>query len=151
MKLITDFFKNRKIPFYIGLGMAVFSVLVGIVYAVLMRGIKYDVSLLPVALMIGGGVAFGVCALLRVSRTGAGIMAIAAFASLLACAVSVYEYVMMQVMNSLSFEGIVAAEGVMSILVCGILLLVCTIVCNVLAWLPMEKVKAIEFYRELKA
>ena len=151
MKFFTDFFKERRIPFYVGLGMAVFFIVVAILYVALMSGVNYEVSFLPVSLMIIGGVAFGVCAILRVSRTGAGIMAVLAFFSFLSCAVSVYEYVMMQVMNSLSFEGIVAAEGVMSILVCAVLLLVCTVVSNVLAWLPMDKVKAIAFYRGIKA
>ncbi len=136
MQLFKDFFKNRTIKFYIAMGAAVLSIITGIVYGAAVAVLDEGISVAPTVMCIVAALIFAVCALFRLSRIGMAAVGIIDLFALFIFLVTGYEYPIEQAMVVSNAWQI---KGMISIIVCAAMMLVCIILANVFAWLRLDK------------
>lgn len=136
MQIFTDFFKNRTIKFYIAMGIAAFSVIVGIVYGAAVATLDDGISVAPTVMCILAAVVFAVCALFRLSRVGMAAVGVLDIFALFIFLVTGYEYPIEQAMVSSNVWDI---EGIVAIIAVAAMMLICIIAANVFAWLRLDK------------
>ena len=136
MKLISKFFSDKTVPFYVALGAAALSVVTGIVYAAALGGLSGYVSFVPLILLIVGAVAFIGLSLLGSPRAGAAIMTAADFGAFLVYVGTIYAYPIDAAMSVGSASDI---KELPMIIAAGALMLICAIASDAVAWMKMTK------------
>lgn len=135
-----NYFHGRTAAFYVSFAMAIISILVAILYPALLSGnaeIAKYLSYIPLALLLVAAIAFIGLSFIDLSNLGAAIMAVMDFAAFIVFVITIYEYPIEKVMV---ISNIFEIEGLVAIVVCGVLMLVAAIVSNVSAWLKQTKV-----------
>lgn len=139
--LSASYFKQRSIPFYIGVGAALLSIIAGIVYIGVLSGLDAKfLSGTVIALPIVGGILYLIGSLFRQTRWGAILMTTLDFISLIVFALTVYEYPLEQVMVISNVMDIPFMKGIIFV---AVLLLLTTILSNVVCYLPLGKKKEV--------
>ncbi len=134
----NQFIKTRNISFFVALGVAVLSVIVGIIAVATLS--EYGTAWPTVLLTLVGFVAFVLLSLVGKEGMGAGALAGCNFAALLLLVVGEYEYFLVEIQNQAmgSFD-LGSVEGLYALIAVAVLLLVCAVAANVLAWLRLKK------------
>lgn len=135
--LFKTFFKERKIPFFIGLGAAILSALTGILYISCLGGLDHKyINVLVIVLPILGCIAYLLGAFFKYAKAGAIAMTALDFASLIVFAITIYEYPLEQVMV---ISNIMDIPYMGSIIFIAILFVLSIVISNVVSYLPLEK------------
>lgn len=137
MDFIKNYFKSKNVAFYIGLFFALFSIVSAIVYGVSLSAIE-EQSAVPTVLLVLAGVAFVGLSLIGQDKYGAALMGILDFIALIVYIATIYPYPLSQTMTSSSFGDI---PYIGSIIACAVLMVICAIGANVLAWIRMTRKK----------
>lgn len=135
----NHFIKTRNISFFVALGVAVLSVIVGIIAVATLS--EYGTAWPTVLLTLVGFVAFVLLSLVGKEGMGAGALAGCNFAALLLLVVGEYEYFLTEIQAQAMGAGfnLGAVEGLYALIAVAVLLLVCAVAANVLAWLRLKK------------
>ncbi len=135
--LFKTFLKDRKIPFFIGLGTAILSALAGILYISCLGGLDHKyINALVVVLPILGCVAYLLAAFFKCTRAGAIAMTALDFAALIVFAITIYEYPLEQVMV---ISNVMDIPYMGSIIFVAIIFVLSIVISNVVSYLPLEK------------
>ena len=140
-QFFTDFIKTRKITYYIALGVAFIAFIMGIVATASLA--DAGATALPLVFTLIGLLAFAGLSVIGLEKIGAGLVSFASFGALVATVCEVYEYFHDAITNqAMGGFNVFAIEGVSALLACVILLVICAVVANVLAWLKLKKENA---------
>lgn len=134
-----NYLHGRTAAFYVAFAMAIVSILVAILYPALLGGnaeIAKYLSYIPLALLLVASIAFIGLSFIDLSNLGTAIMAVMDFAAFIVFVITIYEYPIEKVMV---ISNIFEIEGLVVIVVSGVLMLVAAIVSNVCAWLKQTK------------
>lgn len=135
-EMFTTYFKNRSVMFYIGFGVSVLSIVIGIVYISVLSPISSYTRAYIAVLPILAGICYLLAGLFKKTRIGAVAMAILNFSTFLCYAGTIYNYPIEQAMV---VTDILAIPYLITIIVIAVIMLLTTILSNVLIWTPLEK------------
>lgn len=132
--LFTGYFRNRTVPFFIGLGSAGLSILLSILYPTLLSSISEYTSVSVTLLLVFGGIAYLLLSLYREVNLNAFALALMEFAAGLVMIATVYPYIMMQGMSEEIING-----TVITLIVLLVFIFLNAILATVVAWMPLSK------------
>lgn len=135
MNLFKNYFKERKITFFVGLGFAFLSLLTGILYLALLSPIKEYTQVYIFFLLLLGALSYAIAGLFRYTKIGAFIMTLLNFISLIAFILTIYDYPITQLMTISNFFDV---PHIGSIIVLAVLWIVITVGGNVLCWMKLD-------------
>lgn len=139
--LFKNYFKERKITFYIAFSMAVLSIITSIVYLVTLGHLEKYISYGVFSLFLIGGLAFLILSYFRLSNLGAGLLSLISFAGFLVYLATIYGYPIEQIMV---IPNIFDIKEIPAIIFCAGLMIICAITSNVCAWMGLNKAKQAE-------
>lgn len=135
---VSDFFKTRKITYYIVLGFAVIALINGIIATAGLS--QAGANALPFALTLIGLVAFLILSPIGQEKFGAGFAAFASFGALVATVCQVFEYFIAEIQGqAMTGFDIAAVKGMSLFIACTVIFVICSVAMGVLAWLKLSK------------
>ena len=137
-KFFADFVKTRKVTYYVVLGLAVSAFVMGIVAAAPLS--VAGATVLPLVFTLLGLLIFVGLSVIGQEKFGAGAVSLAAFISLAVLICEVFEHYLGVIQDqAMGGFNIFAIEGIVALIVCVAVFLVCSIAANVLSWLKLTK------------
>ena len=137
-KFIKRFIETRNVAYYVALGVALLSAVIGIVSGASLA--FAGETALTVVLPLLGLVAFVALSALGQEKTGAAASGLLTFGALIALVCGVYGHFLTAIQNqSMGGFDLGAIDGFFTLIVCAVLLVVCAVAANVLAWLRLKK------------
>lgn len=137
-EFIKNFIETRNVTFYIALGVALVSAIVGIISGAALA--FAGETALTVVLPLLGLVAFLGLSAVGQEKIGAAASGLLTFGALIALVCGVYSHFLTAIQNqSMGGFDLGAIEGFFTLIVCVVLLIVCAVATNVLAWLRLKK------------
>lgn len=137
-KFFADFIKTRKVTYYVVLGLAVSAFVMGIVAAATLS--VAGATVLPLVFTLFGLLIFVGLSIIGQEKFGAGAVSLAAFISLAVLVCEVFEYYLGKIQDqAMGGFNIFEIEGIVALIVCVAVFLVCAIAANVLSWLKLAK------------
>lgn len=137
LNLVKNYFKNRTLAFYFSLGVALLTLITGIVYAATILPLDDRASVFPIVMLIIGALLVPIFALFRLTRIGLGCMSLLTFFAFILYLISIYEYPIEQAMN---VSNIWEITGMTNIIVVAVMMFIFFIASNVLAYIKQEKI-----------
>lgn len=143
MEFIKKYFKDKTVAFYIALALAAVSVVTAIIYASVFGGKQEYMSWAGFALMLLAGAAFFGLSVFGFEKWGIAAMTLLDFAALLVSALVTYNYFVGFAING--GVGAAFADGAaVMFVVCVLLLIICCVAGNVVAWLSVRKKRKVD-------
>ncbi len=137
----TDFIATRKITYYIVLGLSVLAFIMGIVATASLA--DAGATALPLVFTLLGLLVFLGLSVIGLEKFGAGVVSLASFISLVVLVCEVFEFYLGAIQDqAMGGFNIFEIEGIVALIVCVAVFLVCSIAVNVMAWLKLSKPKA---------
>ena len=138
--MIKKFFKSKRSAYYVGLFVALITIITALVYYFTLAEIP-ERSIIPMILMLSGAGAFILLSLIGLDGHGAATMALLNFAAIITYVCTIYNYPIAQMMTISNFFDI---PYIIEIILSAALMIICALLSNLMAWMPMKdkKVKA---------
>ena len=135
MNFIKKYFEDKTIPFYVGLGVSLISIITAIVYSATLGHLKEYVTVAVTLLLVFGPIIYIGLSFVKLQKLGMFIMTGLDFAALITYICTIYKYPITKVMDTNILE---LAELPAIITVAALAIIVC-IAGNVLCWLNLKK------------
>lgn len=137
--MIKEFFKDKTIEFYIQAGVGLLGIVGAIIYAATFAGSEY-MSWMGFSFVLIAFVAFAALSIFGFSRFAVPAMAVFHFAAFVVSILKSYNYLVSFAING-GAEAALKDGKVISLIITVVILLVCCIAGNVLAWLNVRRKK----------
>lgn len=134
---ILNFFKNKTIGYYVGLGAAVLMIITSFIYLGVISNINEYLNYGVFFFILLSGLVYIALSSFNFDKLASGSMATCAFGSFVTYILTVFDYPLAQLMDY-SFGDI---PHIMGIIVIAAILLICAITSNVLMYMKLNKIE----------
>lgn len=144
---IINFFKAKNIAYYVGLGVALLTIITSFLYLGFISNIEEYLNIGVFVFILIGGILYIALSLFHFDKLASGAMALSSFGALITYVLTIYNYPLTQIMEISSIWDV---PYIMEVIIIAVLLIISAITSNVLVYLRLNKITRSEDVQMVK-